>query len=313
MSPQVTTPRQVRQRQVEDSPKYRSNDRIVVFTDVDGTLLDHNYKVGVPKAILEQTFEMHSVVMVSSRTISELFALQEKLGLFGECIAENGGVVATYTPLPNVREDAWDWEVGGPGLLAVQRLASPAGETIELVREAADLMKVPLTLLTDFTPEEIAERHGYDIADAERSLDRRVSVLIDPSVTRSPGAPAFFDALKMAGCSVLFGGRWISVVRGADKGSAVRAYLAALRARGEQVSYSVGIGNEMNDAALLSTVDRPFVIRNPESGHVRELAAIPKATLLSRIGCAGWQEMANTLPGIRRSTNHPQHAQFDRA
>ncbi len=104
MLSQVTYPRPVRHRPGEDSTEYRANDRTndraVLFTDVDGTLLDADYTVGVPQAILERTFDKHSVVLVSSRTVTELFALQEQLGLYGECIAENGGVVATYTPLP---------------------------------------------------------------------------------------------------------------------------------------------------------------------------------------------------------------------
>ncbi len=272
----------------------RSNDRtVVIFTDVDGTLLNERYEVDISREVLDQTFDSCSVVMVSSRTLAELLHLQESLGLYGECIAENGGVIASYTPVPSVHADDWDWEIGGPGLLAVQRLAAPIGETMELVKRAAAATDTSLELHSDLSAEELARRSGYTVKDAERSLDRQVSVLLDPSMARAPNAAQFFERLAADGCSVSFGGRWISVVRGSDKGKAVLAYLDGLRARGENAAYSVGIGNESNDTSLLKVVDRAFVINNPNSGHVQALVDVPNATLLTRVGCAGWQEMAD--------------------
>lgn len=284
---------------MQDGDEVRENSdikpRAVIFTDVDGTLLNDRFKIDVARDILDRTFDSCSIVMVSSRTVAELLALQESLGLYGECIAENGGVVASYTPLPSVPEDAWDWEIGGPGLLAVQRLAAPVGETIEIVRRAAAEFNVSLTLHRNFSPEELARKAGYSLEEAERSFDRRVSVLLDPSVANSPNAIPFLQSLRDLGCSVGFGGNWISVVKGADKGTAVLAYLAALRARGEEVGLTVGIGNESNDAPLLRAVDRPYAIRNPRSGHARDLLAIPGVNPLSREGCAGWEEMAEEI------------------
>lgn len=269
--------------------------RVVIFTDVDGTLLNNKFEIDVKRELLEQAFDRCDIVLVSSRTVSELLALQEKLGVYGECIAENGGVVASYTPLPSVPEDAWDWEIGGPGLLAVQRLAAPLGETFEIVRRIAAQFELPLSLHRNLTPEELSEKIGYSLEDAERSCDRRVSVLVDPSLYQSPNAEAFLDALRAEGCSVGYGGRWISVVKGADKGSAVLSYLAALKDRGEHVALTVGIGNESNDSALLRAVDRAYAIRNPDTEHSPDLSAVPGVVLLTRVGCAGWEEMAEEI------------------
>lgn len=269
--------------------------RVVIFTDVDGTILDDNFQLAVEREVLDRAFNKCSIVMVSSRTIAELLALQESLGVYGECIAENGGVVATYTPLPSVSEEAWDWEIGGPGLLAVQRLAAPVGETFEIVRRLAAEHGLTLNLHRNLSPEELAERAGYSIEDAERSCDRRVSVLIDPVVSNAPNSAAFFEALRNEGCAVAYGGRWISVVKGADKGAAVLAYLAALKARGEEVVMTVGIGNQANDTALLRAVDRPYAIRNPEVGHSPELTEVPGVNLLNNEGCRGWEEMAEEI------------------
>lgn len=271
----------------------RRNEQIVIFSDVDGTLLDNRYQLDVPLPVLRQAFDQFCVVLVSSRTLAELFHLQEEIGCDGPCIAENGGIIADYTPLSG--QSAWSWEAIGPGLMAVHQVAAPIGETIQLVRQLAAQYSVSITGLADLSVSECALRSGYSTADAARAVERRASVLLDPEVAEQPGADALWSALQQHGCTILFGGRWISIVRGADKGRAARAYLRALASRGERVSYTVGIGNESNDEALLRVVDRPFVIRNPGHGYAKRLANIPGATLLQQAGGAGWVEAFEAL------------------
>ena len=68
---------------------------VVVFTDLDGTLMDHDsYDVAPAKPALDALAARSiPVVPVTSKTRAELVPLMARLGLSGAAIAENGGVV----------------------------------------------------------------------------------------------------------------------------------------------------------------------------------------------------------------------------
>ena len=66
---------------------------IVIFTDLDGTLLDHaSYRWDEAKPALDLCHRFHiPVIMVSSKTMAEMNMLQQELGLSYPFISENGG------------------------------------------------------------------------------------------------------------------------------------------------------------------------------------------------------------------------------
>ena len=68
---------------------------LLVFTDLDGTLLDHHsYSFKGAEEALQRVLH-HSIplILTSSKTRAELQILQEKLGLHQPFIAENGGAI----------------------------------------------------------------------------------------------------------------------------------------------------------------------------------------------------------------------------
>ena len=71
-------------------------DRLLVFTDVDGTLLDHHdYSWDPARRALERLRDRgYPVVLTTSKTLAELEVLQRELGIEGPVISENGALVA---------------------------------------------------------------------------------------------------------------------------------------------------------------------------------------------------------------------------
>ncbi|MFQ5904658.1 MAG: HAD-IIB family hydrolase, partial [Candidatus Binatia bacterium] len=74
--------------------------RLVVITDLDGTLLDqetYSYEASLPA--IRRLLSLHiPLILCSSKTSSEIVALWEELGLRDPFISENGGAI--YLP-PN--------------------------------------------------------------------------------------------------------------------------------------------------------------------------------------------------------------------
>ncbi|MBK8245974.1 MAG: family 1 glycosylhydrolase [Gemmatimonadetes bacterium] len=68
--------------------------RVVLFSDVDGTLLDPAGKYAMGPLALEPYLPALQIVLASSRTVGELVPVQRDLGITGPVVAENGAVVA---------------------------------------------------------------------------------------------------------------------------------------------------------------------------------------------------------------------------
>jgi predicted mannosyl-3-phosphoglycerate phosphatase (HAD superfamily) len=232
---------------------------------------------------------------VSSRTADELLEVQRVVGHEGDAIGENGGVLVTPDRTfaaafgePEELNGAW-----------VTRLAAPRETTAVRVRRAFEAAGGVLRTLEDLGPEELALRSGYALDDARRALSRRTSVLLVDADPASPSTRQALDALRRDGAAVAHGGRWISVVHGADKGTSARAYVAAWTARTARKPAAVaGIGDADNDEALLRAVGLPFVVRRVHRGHAPALSRIPGARLLEHEGTAGWLEMLEYLHAI---------------
>jgi mannosyl-3-phosphoglycerate phosphatase len=269
--------------------------RPLIFSDLDGTFLDEAYSPVLTGAEASRVFARYVVVWVSSRTADELLEVQRRIGHGGDAIGENGGVLVSHDRefaralgSPEPLGDAW-----------VVTLAAPRDETAALVRRAFDRAGAAARTLDGIGVGDLARRSGYALRDAERALQRRTSVLLVDADPAEPKTAAALGALRRQGASVAHGGRWISVVQGSDKGSAIRAWVAAWRERDRAAPALVaGIGDADNDEPLLRAVGLPFVVRRPHRGHAPTLAAIEGARLLEREGTTGWLEMLEYLDAV---------------
>ena len=79
---------------------------VMVFTDLDGTLMDHDsYDVAPAKPALEALAARSiPVVPVTSKTRTELVPLMARLGLSAPAIAENGAVIMNTDGSPDTAD-----------------------------------------------------------------------------------------------------------------------------------------------------------------------------------------------------------------
>ncbi|MGG7568584.1 HAD-IIB family hydrolase [Rhodovulum sp. DZ06] len=247
---------------------------LLVFTDLDGTLLDHETYDWSPAAdALTALAEAGAVVIpATSKTRAEVAPLMEALGLSGPAIVENGaGLIGPGAPEP----------------------------CIDDIR--ARLNDLPTELrrafqgFGDWTAEEVAKRTGLPLEDAERAHAREFS---EPGVWLGDDEmlEGFESALALSGLTIRRGGRFIHVLPGADKA----ARMAEIRA-GFAPCPAMALGDAPNDAEMLAAADIGVIIPNPSGpapfpegeapGHVRTAAAP---------GPEGWAaETLATLEEIR--------------
>lgn len=257
---------------------------LAIFTDLDGTLLDHNtYSFEPARPALDALAEAGiPVVLCTSKTRAETERWRAALGNADPFIVENGG--AAFVPEGTFGPDArYDKRDGGYGVLEFGRPYAELRRALEAIRAATGL---PLRGFGDMSVEEVAGRCGFSLEDAALAARREYD---EPFVgaDRASLAAVVREAAS-AGLQVVSGGRFHHLVGGSDKGRAVRA-LRDLYVRTRGPVRSIGLGDSPNDEPMLRAVDVPVLVRRPDGGYT-DAVQLPGLVLAPYSGPAGWRE-----------------------
>jgi mannosyl-3-phosphoglycerate phosphatase len=265
--------------------------RLIVFTDLDGTLLDQNtlsYQASLPTLRKLQALKM-PVILCSNKTRAEVEPLWRELGLEEPFIIENGGAIcfnpnSLPSPLESARFD---------GRLNVLELGSPIGELRAGLAEAARRLHVRVRSFSDLNAKDIIELTGLPRQRAQAAAQREYD---EPFLIDEPGRERMLaTALRMKGFTVTKGERFFHLSRGSDKGKAARL-LTDLYGKDGSSYLSVGLGNSASDLALLLAVERAILIRNPDRSWDSTITQhIPGIRKTMRIGPEGWAESVEKI------------------
>lgn len=214
---------------------------MIVFTDLDGTLLDHDsysYAAAAP-ALARLRAAGVPVVLASSKTAAEIAPLRDALG---------------FAHVPAIVEN-------GAGLLAPGAGAGDDTAAYDRLRAALDAL--PADLRTGFSgfgdwgPAGIARETGLPPADAARAGQRQFS---EPGLWRgdAAGKSAFLQALAAQGIAAREGGRFLTLSYGGTKAGQMETVLARYGH-----PFSVALGDAPNDVEMLETADLGIVVANP--------------------------------------------------
>ncbi|MCW5978111.1 MAG: HAD-IIB family hydrolase [Bryobacteraceae bacterium] len=255
----------------------------VVFTDLDGTLLDaatYSWKEAAPALELLEARGI-PLVLVTSKTRAEVEVLRGALGNRHPFVVENGGaafIPKGYFPFSLSVAKARD------GYLALEWGASYEELTAAL-KDASRESGCRVLGFSDMTTPEVAEACSFDpgLAALAKAREYDEPFLVLDAVRES----RLLAAIEARGYRWTRGGRFHHICGDNDKAGAV----AALRALFEQAlgpMRSIGLGDAPNDAEFLAAVELPVLI---PSAHLNELQRrIPHGMIPRREGPAGWNE-----------------------
>lgn len=246
----------------------RSNLPLLVFTDLDGTLLDHasyDWSPACPALTALRAFGA-GLVLASSKTAAEIAPLREAVGFADwPAIVENGA----GTLPPGVQGSAGD---------SAHRTVLAA-----LAALPADL-RDGFRGFSDMTVDEVAERTGLPAPDAAAAKARQHS---EPGLWsgEEAGCAAFVAALQKHGVSARRGGRFLTLSLGQTKADRMREIAAAARPL-----HTVALGDAPNDTEMLAAADLGIIVANPAATPLPEqpgeAAGHIRRTILP--GPAGW-------------------------
>ncbi|MEC8443110.1 MAG: HAD-IIB family hydrolase [Pseudomonadota bacterium] len=245
---------------------------ILVFTDLDGTLLDHhNYSTAAAQPALDALKAADiPVIFNTSKTQPEVLRLRRALGNTSPYVCENGGAI--YYP-----DDAGEWQCELPGA------------------SYDDILKVLLQLrrdgfrfrgFNDMTETEVAAVTGLSIDDAHFAKQRAAT---EPLLWQGSDdeLTAFAAALEHHQLRLLKGGRFYHVMGDADKASAMTWLANNYRTKTEHPIVTIALGDGGNDKAMLEAADYPIVIPGE---HATLSIDHPQGQTAKSKGPQGWND-----------------------
>ena len=235
---------------------------LIIFTDLDGSLLDHhNYSFEPALEMLQHLRDLSiPVIFNSSKTFAEQLVLKQEIGNCYPFIAENGA--AAYIPKNLFAEPSSELEDFGD--YWVKAFCPPRQYWLETIKQECSDFIDDFTGFSEAATEAIMQWTGLPEKKAVQAADRHFSEPI-----RWHGSPersnSFKNILQNKGARVLQGGRFMHVAGNSDKGKAMN-WLSSFyyqRQGWKQPAVTLAIGDGPNDLDMLEAADRAIVIRSP--------------------------------------------------
>ena len=260
---------------------------LLVFTDLDGSLLDHHsYSFAAALPALAALAERNvPVIPVSSKTRRELGSLRQSLDNHHPFIVENGAAV--FVPVDYFQQQPVDTEMRGD--YWVREFAPPRDRWLHLLGELESGYAGEFDYFHRAGPAGIAAMTGLSLEGAEHANCREYSEPVQWCGTPERRAE-FVAALTAAGAHALQGGRFLTVAGDCDKGRAL-TWLRSIyqQAFGTGPIHDLAIGDSGNDVAMLEAAETALVIRSPVNPAPR--LQRDRGVIYSRLfGPEGWTE-----------------------
>lgn len=266
---------------------------IVVFTDLDGTLLDKESYAHEPaeEALTQLRMRSVPVIFCTSKTRAETEVWRSRLGNRDPFVVENGGAV--FIPDGYFGERSANLRNG----YEVLELGQPYATLVRVLRESSNETGVAVTGFHEMTAAEVAADSGLSPDEAKLARQREYD---EPFTVRAGEDPEpLLRAITARGCRWTRGGRYFHITGGNDKAMAVAKLVDRFRRHNETV-LSVGLGDGLNDAEFLNAVEVQVLIPSVQIEALRK--AVPRGTVAGARGPAGWNSavleiLSKVLPG----------------
>ena len=242
----------------------------LIFTDLDGSLLDHSdYSyVAAKPALAEIKHRSYPLIFNSSKTRAEILPLQRGMEIVQPFVCENGAAV--YVPEP----DGW----------RRHSFSQPRQQLLSVLQKIRQQYGFEFQGFADWSVEEIAAQTGLSHPEAALAAQREFTepLLWQDSATRLED---FQQCLAEYHLHAVQGGRFLSVMGEFDKCVGMQWLIDLYREEYGDI-VTVALGDSPNDEQMLNAADIAVIIHSRRSDKLEVNAARVIRTELA--GSAGW-------------------------
>ncbi len=260
---------------------------IIVFTDLDGTLLDaETYSADAAQPALKRLKELSiPLIFCTSKTRAEVEVWRNALENRDPFIVENGGALFIpnrYFPHPVVSPTHRN-------AYTVIELGTPYQELVRALRLSSSQAGCRVRGFDNMSAAEVAECCGMSLEHAILAKRREYD---EPFEILDGNPENLLRAIAAAGKQWTRGGRFYHITGNNDKADAVKLVAHHFRRQyGSIVTF--GLGDGLNDAGFLSAVEVPILIPSLQIESLKE--AVPNGRVAGQSGPAGWNSTVLAL------------------
>lgn len=259
----------------------------LIYTDMDGTLLDHHtYSFDAATSALSTLAALSiPVIPITSKTQAELETLRKALDNQHPYIIENGAAV--FIPQGYFEHQPEGTELQGE--YWVKNFVKPRSHWQKLIKKVSAHYKGQFTTFSKAGIEGIMVMTGLDERAATEASQRQYG---EPFQWHGEtmAKEEMLNALKALGANILEGGRFVHVSGNTDKGVALDWLTQVFKSQlPRKTIQTLALGDSQNDVAMLESADYAVIVKSP----VKAPPTIDRAQNLlmsSNTGPLGWVE-----------------------
>lgn len=259
----------------------------IVFTDLDGTLLDvdsYSYAPAI-EALKFLKEKKYPVIPCTSKTHIEVEALLHTMGSHDPYITENGSALffeSTY--FPSQPADSHTKET------QTIIFGKQHKEVFRFMNILKDKFHIPLLGISEMSLSEISALTSLAENEAKDAAVRYFSepfILTDSFVFNREVVAYITDN----GFRLLKGNRFYHLLGNCDKGLALKRTAQMFKENLTEPAklITVAIGDSKNDLDMLRAADIPIVVRQKDGSHL-DASSIARVYYTEKVGPAGWAE-----------------------
>jgi len=257
----------------------------IIFTDLDGTLLDHHdysFEAAVPALQAAQDRGI-PLILTTSKTLAEVQKINQALQNAQPAIVENG--CALCFPL----DRDYPFEIGSHETIrgyAVVRFPPPYAKILQFIAQQRARHQWHLQGFDDMSPTDVAALTGLDEHQAEDAKQRLCS---EPFLwlDNEDDLKRFIAAARDVRLEVTRGGRFWHLMGQSGKAQAMQAMRALFTADAAQAPTIIALGDSENDRGMLESADIAVVIKRHDGTHL-DCRGKKKTLYTQQQGPAGW-------------------------
>lgn len=249
----------------------------IIFTDLDGTLLDHESYSFKPaeKAINHLKNQNIPLIFCTSKTKAEVEYWRYKIGNTHPFISENGGGI--YVPI-NYFSFPFPYTKEKDGFYLI-RLGSSLKELRTVMNKIESEFNV--TSFLNMSIIELMKETNLTKTQAKLALQREFDIPF--IIHNKKQINNIIRVINQSGLHITKGGRFYHLLGKNDKGKSVKDLIKLFHNKFEMIE-TIGIGDSKNDFPMLNEVDKPYLVRRKDSSFSSD-----SFMHVEGVGPVGWQ------------------------
>jgi mannosyl-3-phosphoglycerate phosphatase len=257
----------------------------IIFTDLDGTLLDHHdYRFDAALPALQAARERNiPLILTTSKTLAEVLKINRALGNSRPAIVENG--CALCFPL----EASYPFDISGYEQMhgCAVRCFSPSYPQIrDFIARQRDRHGWQLRGFADMSTAEVAEVTGLHLdqaADARQRLCSEPFLWLDSDENLA----RFITNAETVDMRVTRGGRFWHLMGKSSKAVALDTMRGLFYPHADARTTVIALGDSENDRDMLQNADIAVVIKRHDGIHL-DCTGRMQTIYTQQAGPAGW-------------------------